>query len=748
MKRINFLLGLTIFFLLFLTPSKANILNLTGSTSSTITSNQGINYWVWHIDSYWDVSRQEWYYLYGLATSGGVETPYLCRYNSDFTTIMDGCDSQLASGTGTYQRGTDFYSYNSTHLFELTDREDSPYYHPMYYVSKTDLSRIQYSASTGFEVGDMDIRLGQGYKNDSYVYTQGTVGTTYFCFSNGTCNQLFINAIHNRPTDLNFIYIPDTDEYYLFYANKSSSGCGNAYLNIYDASTDDDGLTGWQPDFKGWFQISTGCLIANEPTGATHYTGTFPKSQGFLYAKYINGFVYWIARQRESVDNNNTLYFEAIDPVGTKNHHWLNIIKNGGEKVNLTAYDSNLCEPTTVSCNTTIQAPSFEYQTDKAQWWIFYHTYNYTNLPSSSSLNQGYQLKVLKTSSQCLCGEWYNASGCGDYIPNQKKQLRSCNPDVCDIEERYIDCVQQPISVATKKESSCEICSTGAKKPQNTPQAKCSVSVNIPENAINIISNATWSMGVSIPFSFSSEDMPAFYRIILCNPITNCFDQKFFCSQINVTEVKYYGNYQAGEIATAEFGIAQASSCKLVRKFLVDIGWSDYTVNGQLCVYYDMPCGGWVCTSSGLNDYLQYENPDCSREPLNETDICQFGCENGKCLSESEAKEGQSDLEQIAKDIGSPVGQIFGFALSGMDSMFPSPDLKILGAFIITISVVLGISLITKKEKGIVIGLVAGLFMLFFFMIRNYIPLWIGVLVAIPEIGFIILLIMPSSKVK
>jgi len=171
---------------------------------------------------------------------------------------------------------------------------------------------------------------------------------------------------------------------------------------------------------------------------------------------------------------------------------------------------------------------------------------------------------------------------------------------------------------------------------------------------------------------------------------------------------------------------------------LADIGWSKYTVYGQLCINYNVTCGGWICASTGLNDYLQYENPDCSREPINSSNIYINGCENNQCLTEPSQTQQQ---ENIGQSIGSPVGSLISMSLISMDAMFTSSDSKIVGATIITLCVGIGITLIFKSEKGIIFGIISMLPIFFFFAIRGYYPIWITLLVAIPSVAFIVVLL-------
>ena len=748
MNRFVLVLGI-LFFLIFFVPVESSIADFTGSIAQQIPVNAGSSFYVRKIDSIWDENQQAWYYYYELMNAGGTQTGYICKFDYNFTVLLDGCDNVY---TTTIDGGGKLIDWNTTHIVvyfpDGTNIRRS-------FFTKNDLTKTTSTVVTSTESESSVTSDG------TFVYQNTTSPTAEFgitfCSATGDCADLFINANHfidankKYPRNLNWIYVPDTEEYYLFYTVSNGTDAtginyDKAYHSIYDANQDDT-ISGNQPKYLGYFQISTEDVMTNF-MNSYYFSGTYwARIEGSLYAKYINGWIYWTYRSKE--DNNQTLYFESIEPISTKSNQWLHLIKSSGQHINLTNYDNRLCQNLDNVCNTTAQSYSFDYIPSKNEWWVFYHQYNMTPTPTTSSTSgKGLNLMALKSYAICLCSDWINVSSCGYYISNQQKQIRVCNPDNCQVEDQYVDCTEPSPTLNQKKESSCDVCSTGKKKPQDIPESKCSISITIPDNATNIISNATWSISVSTPFSFTSEDLPNFYRLIVCNPTENCFDQEYYCSQLNVSQTWDYNNYYSGQIATAEFGISQASACKQVRRFLADIGWTEYSVSGQLCLYYNKTCGGWVCTSSGLNDYLQQENSDCSREPINATNICINGCENGRCLSESESKEGKSDLEQIAINIGSPVGQIFSFALTGMDAMFLSPDLKLLGAFIFTTAISLGIALLTKKKEGVSIGLIAGLFMTFFFMSRGYIPLWIGVLLAIPEIGFIILLLIPTSKVK
>jgi len=523
MRKYHLLLGLA-FFLLLISPVKSATLNFTEYTLTEIPVSVTPNFFTYGQEIYWDTARQEWYYMYHLGTSGGGGVSYICRFDDDFSTVMDGCDA-VDSGTTRYSH---FIDYNSTHLKSISISGGAN--HLLKYISKIDLAQttFQTNADAGF-----DLRLtNDDYKNNTYVFGDGvTTSEVYFSFSNGTSAELFIHSIHSRPTDLNWIYVPETDQYYLFYANYSSSlgsGCAEAHTIIYDASSDYSGLSGWQPNPIRTFQISTGCLPTNEPTGAEEYLGNANYPQGFLYAKYINGFIYWMARQRESGDSNHTLYFEAIDPVGTKNHGHLYLVKGSGEKIDLTTYDTHLYNPSNVTYPNSSQGISFEYDKNNDQWWIFYHRYNYSDKVSSTSEDYGYELMALTTASECRCSDWVNASSCGKYISGKQKQIRNCNPDMCDIEVNYTDCVEPVPTIKYKLITKCEMCNPATKldPPQQLyagehGSANCQVYVDIPENVTNVTSTAYWSVYAEKELLFGLIDISPEnnFTASMCNPL-------------------------------------------------------------------------------------------------------------------------------------------------------------------------------------------------------------------------------------
>jgi len=740
MNKFGLLLGMAIFSLLFLTSVKANLLNLTGQSPTTIYEDGDYSNAVWHrsIHSTFDANLNKWFL--GIHTSGG--NYYISKWDYNLTQKELGW-TQVGTSVNV-KIGSKMMDYNTTDLviywFEAIKTLNRSF------VNKNTLT-VTYDRFLNTVFTALGDYMGIGVADDYTVaYLNQTGGSGY------SQKLIFIDPDGDNKTalcpicsvgnvsDLDLVAIPEYNEYWLFArvgsVGKVNETCSKAVVSRYYYNSVNN-----RYETKGLFDyatISTQCVldVASHQQG-----GTAPSYiiEGTMDVKRMGKFIYVITKEikDKTTDWNNTVWLYAID---IDNYVNTNNIVRTEEVHDLEDYDSNL------NAKLGIEGLGLGYNSIQNTFVLFYQRFNSTITRAQGSIS--YHDYSLSSIFSCGCSVWVNTGSCGTYIEGFQKQTRVCAPEQCTQESQYVDCTIGLPTITEKKETFCDVCTTGKKIPQNTPQAKCSISKEIPANAKNILSNATWTLSVKIPFSFTSEDMPNWYRLVVCNPRENCFDQEYYCNQNNITATWNYNNYQAGQIANAEFGISQASSCKLVRKFIVDIGWSEYTIDGQLCLYYNVSCGGWVCTTEGFNEYLQYENSDCSREPINASNFCQFGCENSECLSQANAKEGQSDLEQTAKNIAQPVGQIFSFALTGLDAMFPTSDLKILGAFVFTVSITLGISLLTRKKEGVAIGLVAGLFMLFFFMIRSYIPLWIGVLIAIPEIGFIILLIVPTSKVK
>jgi len=492
MRKYHLLLGLA-FFLLLISPVKSATLNFTESALVELPVDTATNYFTWQTKPYFDVSEQQWYYLYELGTSGGASTPYMCIFDSNLTTLVDGCDAQ--SGTAIYQKGIDFVNENSTHFWEIMNDDGNIEQH---FVSKTDLTQTAIQSYSVTANTQTDISA-TSYKNNTFVFKHNTANQVNFSYSNGTSTQLFVNALHTRPMDLNWVYVPETDEYYLFYVNDT-----RIFLSIYDASIDDNVYDGWQPNFRGFFNIiPSGDYVYNEENRfGSQFSSNNAKAQGNLYAKYINGFVYWIARIRTAGQGygNNTLYFEAIDPVGTRDHSWLHLVKGSGEYINLTAYDNQLQESKDNGNYNSSQSISFDFRPDINQWYIFYHRYNRTNAVSSTTSGWGYELMVLKSASECRCSDWVNASSCGKYVSGKQKQIRNCNPDMCDDETQYIDCVEPIPTIKYKLITKCEMCNPATKldPPQQLyagehGSANCQVYVDIPENVTNVTSTAYWS---------------------------------------------------------------------------------------------------------------------------------------------------------------------------------------------------------------------------------------------------------------
>lgn len=721
MNKFVLALVLLLFLMSFTTVKAIQIFNVTGQTSNILNTNQATGL-VAKQSMFCDLNYCYHFYSSRNGDSGSQNEVYASKWlrNSTypFSTILNSNVLLRVNPTG---MTFDIWDYDSEKTYMIL--KNGTDYLKKYWVYKENLTLVEdtdiiprYLGTAIFEMEIDTSDFSLFYANQSNIrklyYTTGYINSS-------------IMSYYNRPSSINAIYIPEIQETYLFFINGSGNyGELNPYAVAYLYRLDNN------YNVITYYSISTGS-IAFKSNYASSW-GYEPTSS--LYAYYQDGIVYFALRQyRTSTnDNNNTWYVNAIDPIKTNEQNELIYSGGSGQYIDLSLYDSWLGNKTYFTDNQS-SSLSFYYDNNigKEQWYILYQR------QVATSTYGGKEIIFLQTYKSCICSEWINVSYCGMYMPNTQYQMRTCTPYQCDNIGQYVDCVEPPPSINQKKGSQCVVCTTGEKKPQDTPQAKCSVSIEVPTNATNIKSNATWSIGVSSPFSFTSQDLPNYYRLIVCNPTENCFDQEYYCSQINVSQTWDYNNYQAGQIATSEFGIDQASSCKQVRKFLVDIGWSEYTVYGQLCLNYNVSCGGWICTSIGLNDYLQYENPDCSRETINSSNICINGCENNICLSEPSIPKQQ---ENIAQSIGAPVGSLISMSLISMDSMFTSSDSKIVGATIITLCVGIGVTLIFKSKEGLIFGIISMLPMFFFFAVRGYYPIWIVLLVAIPSVAFIIVL--------
>lgn len=643
MKKVAIFSSLFFFFLMVGIVRGAT-LNFTTYNLTEIPIDTSTAHWIYDTKAIWDTNEQEWHLIY----NGIIRIPYMCRFDDDFSTLMDGCDSMIPEANS-INRGIDMYDYNRTHLMLISDDgqtggDEEVYIH---YIKKLDLSKTQFSKSADIDEGDKrDLKFSSN-DNNSFVFFDH-VGEHQFCFNNGTCAEIFVNSIHALPTDLQWVYVPDTDEYYMFYVQNETDGMtAKAYLNIYDASKDDEGLAGYQPDFKGWFQVSIGDIIPNEPTPACQqcWMGTAKAPQGSIFAKYINGFVYWSGRTRiaSQGNSNQTYYFEAIDPVGTKEHSWLHLIKGSAEYINLTAYDSHLCEVqnwTEGACTNSSQGLSFEYVEEDDQWWFFYHRYNYSDTVSSSSDGYGYELMALTTASECRCSDWYNVSSCGDYISGKQKQMRSCNPNYCDDESQYIDCTEITPTIKYRLITKCVLCNPATKLPTTEPQqlyaskhgsADCQVYIDIPENVTNITSTAFWTIFARKRKLLGIDLTPDNnFTASICNPLVegNCQEESKSCkNDYNHTFSLDYDSYTPGQQASADFTISGLTACHSG-----GWGWDEYFMSGDLCVYWSRVCGGYHCKRIGTKWYEELEDAECN--PINSTycgDRIHCDFDTGRC---------------------------------------------------------------------------------------------------------------------
>lgn len=748
MRTINYIFLCGIFFLLFAIPVKSTIMDFSGSTVQQVNVDKSYNYWVHSTNAIWDNNYNAFYYYYSYTTDTnglGITYSYICKFDNTFLTLLDGCDA-LGNSDITYPTKS-ITDYNSTHLLYIwKDASGSPSSLKKTYISKQDLSQSTstlYNLATGSQNIPYDISIAS---DGTYVYTN--VSTMYygiyFSYSNGTKAPLFINGLHFNPTlkqyprNFNWIYIPEIEEYYLFYSvsnySDSNPRYDKAFLSIYDA-THDDSIVGSQPKFLGWFQISTEDVITNNINSYYQSSSQYPlMDEGSLYAKYINGWIYWTYRSKQS--NNNTLYFEVIDPMGTKNNNWLHLIKGGGQFINLTIYDNNLCENIGTGCNASAQSLAFEYVSSTNKWWLFYHEYDITKQVTSSSIPlAGYKLMALTSYASCLCSDWVNESSCGSYISGVQKQIRVCNPLNCNATEQYVDCTEEAPTVSYKHITPlCSVCSPKSQIQQASSQGylipsvdgsvSCSMSYNIPINATNITTKTILSLSVEKTLLGSVPDNN--YTAIICNPLIsgNCNNTAFSCrNDLNLSYSNIYNSYLAGQTATSSISVTDVGLCS--GSWLnIGFGWTRYWVNGQLCIGYDQLCGGWKCTYVGNQPFEVMEKIDCNQNETTLKSCGSFGCDesSGRCkLSVIPGSNLQGN-------------DMFTIFFSGVASTFSPIALTFLSILLTGVFAVVG----TVETKRWEIGGIISMGILLFFSIIGWIPSFV-VILWILSIGIIMM---------
>lgn len=200
----------------------------------------------------------------------------------------------------------------------------------------------------------------------------------------------------------------------------------------------------------------------------------------------------------------------------------------------------------------------------------------------------GYVLEVLREPEYCNCNDWIN-----DVCVKQlMKQSRTCIPELCTDSYRFVQSdyceleYNRSLGIYqqyTKVISDSQSCETGMKNPHDYPEIRCDVSLNIPINCENILTNATMSLDINKASNIFYNLLGVNFSSHLCNPLYNCADFTEDCETgFNRTYYWNYPNYNAGETAQAGF-LVKGGNCEQRGIYPIGYyGWSEYGLKGTL----------------------------------------------------------------------------------------------------------------------------------------------------------------------
>jgi len=696
MRKYHLLLGLA-FFLLLISPVESALFNLTSYPDELYEDNVWgtSNGWVRNFEAVFDESNKRWY----LAVSRCENAIYISKWNENLTTKEDGWDRIVSD-----DRPVEMQNYNSSHLI-IAYVNTTPSY-SIVFVKKDDLSTSVYAGSSASAQGSFGMAEDYTIAHvNTYIATQ----TLNFTLVNGSsydatcsiCDQGNVTDIH---------LIKEGDEYWLF-ARAGVVGSGinttssKAYVSRYAWDSADNRYE--ETGGEDYWQISTGYVL--DVHSGTTGTGKNRLRPGSMDVKKRGEYIYVATREAEHNQNNNTLWLRIIDIDAFKHGQ---ILAVGEESHDLGDYDSSLNESYHFS------GIGIGYNSDDGMWNIFYAMFNASAEPSGTVFD-GFHNYALKSYSGCACSDWINVSGCGDRISGYQKQMRSCNPDLCNNEIQYIDCEEKAPTIKYKLITKCEPCNPATKlePPQQLyaskhTSANCQVYVDIPENVTNVTSTAYWSVYAEKELLFGLIDISPEnnFTASMCNPLTtgNCVTYKnLTCrNDYNFTFSLDYNSYQAGQQASADFSISGVSACHSG----LTGGWDEYYMAGDLCVYWSQFCGGYHCKYVAGKWYEELEDEECN--PVNST-YCPLGCDfdTGRCKT-------STITEELLE------GDPFDLARQMAESTFSSWVLVVL-----SVGITGGTTVLTAVEtKKWQIALAIGCLFALVFLIMGWLPAIIGVL--------------------
>jgi hypothetical protein len=701
MRPFKYTLLFCLFFLLSFTVIKsADILNVTGQASSVINT--------------------------GITPTIVGKSKMFCDQNYCYLTISDWTKYHIIKfmRNSTYPLATVVASFSSAQntiapvplTFDVMDYDADKFYIVTRnsggylnrsWVYKSNLTMVADTEVTPKIVSMLELSIdsydfGVVYSNNSLNDNNPREIRELF-YTTGYVNSSMM-TYYSQPRLLSTVYVPETQEKYLFFSNGTS-----VYLYIFNNLN----------LFQTYYTINTHPIVKYSNFVSSNWELT-----SSIYAYYYNGMVYFAIRQ--NTPNNNTWYVNVINPTETKNSGSL-ILLGSGQNLDLSLVDSWVGNNTYFTDNQTT-ALSFYYDDypSREKWYVVYER------RIASTTYGGLDMMLLTTDNNCLCSDWINASQCGYdgngfVTPNVLWQTRSCNPTQCDSGGQFADCTQTsptvnykhmtpPCSVCRPQSTNAQAYSQGYLIPAIDGSALCSMSFLIPSNALNITSRAIISLSEENTVLGGIPDNS--YTAIICNPLIsgNCGNETFSCkTDTNISIFKGYDSYTAGNTATASIGVNNVGLCSATWNGL-GYGWTRYWVNGQLCIEYDQLCGGWVCTNIGSQAFETQELVDCSHNNTSTKSCGSYGCDTttGRC------KTSTTSAEDLTKCTGDP----FTCILTMTGSVFSHTVLMLFAVMLSGGSAIYGTVATKKWQIGIVVGMAVALF----FLATGWLDSWIVIL--------------------
>lgn len=683
MYAYKFLPFLSLFFMMFLVNANAyNLLyNFTGSTPITLRTDAS-NY-IDKVKAQYFIENQSWFVT---ALNYGINKNFISRWQYDFTFLADQWTYQwhTCNANGDAKVIDWFLNTNSSLI-------GNPYQKILYVCSNGQYMNTGNTSLTNNGIGGQwqdysgtvnvlsyavngisidDTNYEFAYHSSSNVYYANiqywfdSVDGNHVGYYNGTLIMPTIYTISNYDT-IRYLYIPTTDEYWLFFVDQYY----NLRLNRYDNTHS---------------YINTQLVISNNtiPNVSTSVVNIYPDYS--VYKKLIGNV--WYVYMGIHTYFNNTLQFYQFDTVATKQTTYLTQIDN--QVLNMTTIDSGLIGNKIIS--------GFYIASDGQYNYLFYAY----NTSGSESV-----LKVVKEIQSCSCSDWINTGNC---VNNQRQQIRSCNPSYCDITSRYVndDTCQvspngtQPSYKRYENSSACIVQQNYLGREQT--ESSCSWSLSVPSQCQPNTVNVTITGLIDVQGKHCDQ---GYYNITLCNPSIDCKGYGARCDAFNqsfsYTKYNYYQPNSAGLLQVLAHVDKSCSNCWFtgIDTWLL---YANYYITCNINCYEH-----WYCP---YNNYEAYETVDCLQNNLT---YCPYGCNKGvgRCYSQS------GQVQEVDFSTGNP----FDIIKNGAKAIFPSYVLLILSVGVAGSGMIIG----SYQTKSWQIGLAMGLIICCVFWALGWLDAWI-----------------------